>query len=67
MRPEQLDALVKLAQCLREKGVADFPDPTSDGRFELALTGIEPGDKRFEAAMTACRDLAKGAPIMIGG
>jgi hypothetical protein len=67
IRPEQLDALLKLSQCVRENGVADFPDPTSDGRFDLGPTAIKPGDKRFEAAMAACRDLAKDAPIMIGG
>lgn len=67
IRPEQLDALLKLSQCVREKGIADFPDPTSDGRFDLGPTGIKPGDKRFEAAMAGCRDLAKDAPIMIGG
>lgn len=65
--PDELDALLKLAHCVREKGVADFPDPKSDGRFDLGTTGIKPGDKRFEAAMTTCRDLAKDAPIMIGG
>jgi hypothetical protein len=65
--PEQLDALIKLSQCVRQNGVSGFPDPTSDGRFELDGTSVKPGDKTFEAAMTACRDLAKDAPIMIGG
>lgn len=65
--PEQLDALIKLSQCIRDNGVVDFPDPTSDGRFDLDRANIKPGDERFEAAMTLCRDLAKDAPIMIGG
>lgn len=65
--PQQLDALIKLSQCVREHGVADFPDPSSEGRFDLSGTSIVPGDKRVEAAMAACRDLAKDAPIMIGG
>ena len=65
--PDQLDALLKLSRCVREKGIIDFPDPTSDGRFDLGPTGIKSGDNRFEAAMVACRDLAKDTPIMIGG
>jgi len=65
--PQQLDALIKLSQCVRDNGIAYFPDPSSKGAFDLSGTSIKPGDKRFEAAMAACRDLAKDAPIMIGG
>ncbi|MFC7385012.1 hypothetical protein [Sphaerisporangium rhizosphaerae] len=41
-----------LAQCMREQGVADFPDPEPDGHFE-----IEPSvenDPRFPAAKETC-------------
>jgi hypothetical protein len=66
--PENLEALVRLAQCVRENGLPDFPDPTADGRFELRGIGAGPGDPRLAAAMAACRDEAgQGGRIMIGG
>jgi hypothetical protein len=66
--PEALDALLKLAQCVRENGVTEFPDPTADGRFDLQSTNLKPGDTRLEAAMAACREEAgPDVRINIGG
>ena len=65
--PEALEALVKLAQCVRENGVPSFPDPTSKGGFELRGISDGPDDPKLKAAMDACRGLSKGARIMIGG
>lgn len=68
--PEQLDALIKLSQCVRENGLPDFPDPGPGGNFDLSGTGVGPGDTRLEAAMAACRDKAgsgEGIRITIGG
>ena len=66
--PEELDALIKLSQCVRENGVPEFPDPNSDGRYDLSGVSTGPGDKRIEAAMDACSDLRQSAGrIVIGG
>lgn len=68
--PEELDGLVKLAQCLRENGISNFPDPDAKGAFDLHELGIGPGDTRLASAMAACRDkggLPKGGRIVIGG
>jgi hypothetical protein len=65
--PEQLDALVKLSQCVRENGLPDFPDPGPQGSFDLGSTDIGPGDARLEKAMAACAELAAGSRIVIGG
>jgi hypothetical protein len=66
--PEELEALIKLSQCVRENGLPDFPDPSADGRFNLRATGLGPGDTRLEAAMDACSDLRQSAGrIIIGG
>jgi len=68
--PEQLDALIKLAQCVRENGVPEFPDPLPGGNFDLGSKNIGPGDARLEAAMAACRDesgTGSGMRITIGG
>lgn len=65
--PEALDALLKLAQCVRGNGVPNFPDPTSKGGFELRGISDGPDDPKLKAAMDACRGLSQGARIMIGG
>ncbi len=66
--PEQLDALLKLSQCVRENGMADFPDPDADGRFDLSGVNAGPDDPQLKAAMDACSDLRQGVGrILIGG
>ena len=68
--PEQLDALVRLSQCVRENGLPEFPDPGPGGNYDLSGTGIAPGDTRLDAAMAACREdagLGRGGQITIGG
>ena len=66
--PEELDALIRLSQCVRENGVPDFPDPDAGGRFNLEGVSSGPGDPRIEAAMEACDDLRQGVGrIIVGG
>ena len=66
--PEQLDALLKLAQCVRESGMPSFPDPDANGRFDLSGVNAGPDDPQLKAAMDACSDLRQGAGrILIGG
>jgi hypothetical protein len=65
--PEQLEGLVKLAQCVRDNGVPSFPDPSADGRFDAGKIGAGPDDPKLKAAMGACRELSRGARVMIGG
>jgi hypothetical protein len=45
------------AQCMREHGVADFPDPDPDGHAELS-DGVRE-DPDFESAKVTCRDLTR--------
>jgi hypothetical protein len=63
--PEQ--ALLALAECIRENGIPEFPDPVvdSDGvaRIDfqaLAGAGIEPGSPEVERAVEECGDLVEG-------
>ncbi|MBL8592050.1 MAG: hypothetical protein JNK01_05145 [Devosia sp.] len=65
--PEQLEGLLKLAQCVRDNGVPSFPDPSADGRFDVSKVAAGPDDPKLQAAMGACRELSRGARIMIGG
>ena len=53
------DQARKYAQCIRDKGVPDFPDPDAQGNFTGA--GHEQQDNpKLRAAMQACRALAPG-------
>src|SRR5262245_5923408 len=48
------------AQCMRDNGVPDFPDPGPDGRFVIDHDKFKEDDPKFRAALEKCRDLAPG-------
>mgnify|MGYP001097840510 CR=1 FL=1 len=52
---------VKFAECMRDAGVEDFPDPDASGQLTIdgVLNGssIDPESPAWEAALDACRDL----------
>jgi hypothetical protein len=51
------DAL-KYAHCMRSHGVATFPDPDSQGNFDISSgSGVNPGSAAFQSAQAACRKL----------
>jgi hypothetical protein len=64
---EQRVARLKFAQCIRDNGVPDFPDPTKDGplidtRRIPSLAGKDPrSDPGLQGAMQKCRNLSAGA------
>jgi hypothetical protein len=49
---------LQFAQCMRENGVPDFPDPDAEGRFSEGEHDQD--DPALRAAQEACRDLAPG-------
>jgi hypothetical protein len=53
---EDLEQVRKMAQCMRENGVPNFPDPDPDGRMSIDSTklGTGPGDPTWEKAEKAC-------------
>ncbi len=55
--PQQ--AALAFAQCMRNNGVPDFPDPDAEGRFR-GLGHEQQDDPKFRAAQEACRELAPG-------
>ena len=57
---DPLEAGRLYAQCMRDNGVPDFPDPGPDGRFVLDHDKFNHDDPKFQAAMEKCRDLAPG-------
>jgi hypothetical protein len=68
--PEQQKAALKFAQCIRDNGVTDFPDPAPDG--PLVDTNRIPSAERnggmsiLNAAMQKCRGLAENAGVSGG-
>jgi hypothetical protein len=59
------------AKCMREHGIANFPDPQFDesGRVTLRLdrkAGVDPEDPKFQAAQKACAKQT-GMGMITGG
>jgi hypothetical protein len=62
---EEQEARLEFAQCIRDNGVKDFPDPAEDEPLvntNLIPSAAEPGGMTIlNAAMEACRDVAAEA------
>ena len=52
---QDLQQALKYAQCLRKHGVPNMPDPSSNGEFAMAGTGINTQSPQFEAAQQDCK------------
>jgi len=65
--PEQQSAGLKFAQCIRENGVPDFPDPTPDGALvdtnRIPSAASPGGMSILHAAMQKCREVAAAAGV----
>jgi|GEM_PF-604426 len=68
--PEQQKAALKFAQCIRDNGVKDFPDPAPDGPLvdtnRIPSAARNGGRSMLNAAMQKCRDLAANAGVSGG-
>lgn len=56
---DKVDAARAYAQCIRDNGVPDFPDPDANGQFRGPGHEKE-NDPKFRAAQEKCRNLAPG-------
>ena len=65
--PEQQKGALLFAQCIRDNGVKDFPDPTPDGPLidTNRIPSVAGKDPRsaLDAPMQKCRDFAAGAGV----
>jgi len=50
-----LEKAVKYAQCMRENGVTNFPDPDKNGKFVIAAGGPNRNAPQFKKAQQACK------------
>jgi hypothetical protein len=52
---------VKFAQCMRENGISEFPDPDASGDFTIDAiangSSVDPSTPAFDQAISACKDL----------
>jgi hypothetical protein len=52
---------VKFAECMRDNGIRDFPDPDASGQFTIdeVLNGssLDSSTPAWQSAITACKDL----------
>jgi hypothetical protein len=59
--PKQMSARLKFAQCIRDSGVRDFPDPTKDGPLvdtnRIPSSATSSGMNILNAAMQKCGDI----------
>ena len=53
---DRQDAALAFAQCMRDNGYAEFPDPTPEGGLQFLIN--PESAPRFRAASDACRHLA---------
>jgi len=54
--PQMLEQARRMAQCMRDNGVPNFPDPDPDGgvRLDRDKIGTGPGEPTFDKADEAC-------------
>jgi hypothetical protein len=67
---EQQQAALKFAQCIRDNGVKDFPDPDPNGPLidtnRIPSAATSDGKTILHAAMKKCRDFAAAAGVTGG-
>lgn len=56
---QEIDARLKVAQCIRQNGVPDFPDPTDNG--PLINVPNAQSNTELQAALQKCRNLLAAA------
>ena len=63
--PEQIEAQLTFANCMREEGVANFPDPSPEGGFDINDPNLDLRTPQVEKAMEACREANPRMNLMI--
>lgn len=55
-----VDEAVKFAECMRDNGVSDFPDPDASGQFVYGIkagSSLDPRTTAWKQAISACNNL----------
>ncbi|MEL6981394.1 MAG: hypothetical protein AAFO29_03115 [Actinomycetota bacterium] len=71
--PTDEEVALEFAECMRDSGLPDFPDPAvnADGSIELVpggpgAAGIDVDSPELETAIDACEDILEGATFLPG-
>jgi hypothetical protein len=58
-----MSALREHSACMRSHGIANFPDPVSNGKGISIppMSGVNPNSQQFQSAQRACQSLMPGA------
>ncbi|MCZ9347435.1 hypothetical protein NGM37_58035 [Streptomyces sp. TRM76130] len=67
--PADASKLNAWAECIRQNGVPEFPDPEIEGgmiQVPLGAIGMMPDDPAYAKASAACEDKFPGGSIMFG-
>jgi hypothetical protein len=63
LSPQQITAVVKFAECMRNHGINNYPDPDSSGHIPgIRHFGIDPNSPQLRAAANACKQYVLGIP-----
>jgi hypothetical protein len=63
LSPQQIAATVKFAECMRNHGITNYPDPDSSGHVPgIRHFGVDPNSSQFQAAFNACKHYMDGVP-----
>jgi hypothetical protein len=63
LSPQQVAATVQFAECMRNHGVTNYPDPDSSGHIPgVRHFGVDPNSPQFQPAVDACRHYMRGVP-----
>ena len=63
LTPQQIAATVAFAQCMRNHGTTNYPDPNSSGQVPgIRHFGIDPNSPQFRSATDACERYMRGIP-----
>lgn len=54
--PERVEQLVRVAQCMRDNGFPEFPDPTPEGQFNITGLDFDPETPAAQQAMQGCTE-----------
>jgi hypothetical protein len=67
--PGDEEVMLKFARCMREQGVADFPDPDPNNGNRITFGPVDPNDPQAKAALESCKAILQelqSGPV-IGG
>lgn len=69
--PGDAEVMLKFARCMRENGIADYPDPDPNAGVRIfgPDSNVDPNDPKVKAALESCKEILQelqGGPA-IGG